>query len=130
MRKENQKENRRSSRVDLYHIGEYGMVTEFPEKPYDYQPHTPTVHPRQPSCPDSWTPRVLGPALRKTWGAAMKPVDLYKPSQTTLDLRVQVVIKAGEYAEQIRKMAEEFQLEPAAVLRMLAIEALKLRRTA
>lgn len=57
----------------------------------------------------------------------MPPIDLHKPDPTP-GLRAQVVIKPGPLADAILQLAESAQLDPAAVLRMLAAEALEARR--
>ena len=52
-------------------------------------------------------------------------IDLLQPTIPSLDLRCNVIIKAGICADQIRKLAEEYQMEPAAVIRMLTVLGLK-----
>ena|GEM_PF-1045738 len=58
------------------------------------------------------------------WEGGVRKTDLLKPSADHNDLRANVVIKAGPAADEIRKLAEKWQMDPAAVIRMLAIQGL------
>ena len=54
-----------------------------------------------------------------------KSTDLLTPSSSLRDLRANVIIKAGPAADGIRRLAETYRMDPASVIRMLAIKALE-----
>lgn len=57
----------------------------------------------------------------------MTKIDLLKPEHTT-ELRIQVVVKPGPFADSIRELCKSAQIEPAAACRLLMAEAIEARR--
>ena len=58
-----------------------------------------------------------------------KHADLLHPAAASvIDLRANVAFKPGQVADEIRKLAQDYQLEPAAIIRMLVVEGLKARK--
>lgn len=56
----------------------------------------------------------------------MKPVNLHKPPDAESALRAQVLLQ-GNLASQVRELALEYQIPPAALIRQLVVDGLRAR---